>query len=164
MNAKVKWRSIISASSKDLVHAILRAKESHSKYLSSQSHSREQKDFLSESKPSLFDVGWVVFVCVTHSQVTQEICDPSRVFRLLGSDRLVLLFSAHWHIFAWSLWAWRAAGETGRLPAVRPSVSICCGPAGVFKAAVPQVLSPGNWEVSRRAWSVSCCHWLPFGI
>lgn len=31
---------------------------------------------------------WLWVVCF-HSQVTQEISDPSRVFRLLGSDRLV---------------------------------------------------------------------------
>lgn len=48
----------------------------------------------SQSGLSVFDVRLGVCVCLTHSQVTQEICDPSRVFRLLGSDRLVLLFSA----------------------------------------------------------------------
>uniref|UniRef100_A0A8D3D4P3 Mitogen-activated protein kinase kinase kinase kinase n=1 Tax=Scophthalmus maximus TaxID=52904 RepID=A0A8D3D4P3_SCOMX len=39
-----------------------------------------------------FCIGSVVFL-LFHSQVTQEISDPSRVFRLLGSDRVVVLES-----------------------------------------------------------------------
>lgn len=38
---------------------------------------------------------FVLCFCFFNSQVTQEISDPSRVFRLLGSDRLV---TVHFHV------------------------------------------------------------------
>lgn len=106
-------------------------------------------------KASVFDK----CVCVTHSQVTQEICDPSRVFRLLGSDRLVLLFFNPQTYF----WLKRAARILNDLrPPGRRGYS--CHTSGVVTwkpGSAP--LSPPSLPLHLSALcdfspSVLCCH------
>lgn len=81
----------------------------------------------------------------SRSQVTQEICDPSRVFRLLGSDRSVPQLTQLTEL-------WKESSQ--ELPNCSPalvslSIPICHPPTSVIIAVLSQVLLPGNQKTTR---------------